>query len=92
MSSHAMASLDEILQAVIDSAERGDWDQLDQIAEKLIPALTAVGQAQPVKAGDAAEVTQLLLKLQTAIDRCIVRQAQISPLLDALSPKTPDRP
>lgn len=92
MPSHTLASLDEILQTVIDSAERGDWDQLDQIAEKLIPALTAVCETQPVKAGDSAKVTQLLLKLQTAIDRCIARQAQISPLLDALSPKTSDRP
>jgi len=92
MPSRALASLDEMLQAVIDSAERGEWDQLDQIAGRLIPALTAVCEAPPVRAGDSTKVTALLLKLQTAIDRCEVRQAQISPLLDALSPTPPDRP
>lgn len=92
MPSQAMASLDELLQTLIDSAERGDWDQLDQLGGKLIPALAAACEAPPLQAGDSAEVAALLLKLQTAIERCSVRQAQISPLLDALSAKTPDRP
>jgi hypothetical protein len=92
MPPRTMAGLDETLQTLIESAERCDWDQLDQIATKLIPALTAVCEAPPLKAGDSPKATELLSKLQTAIDRCLVRQAQISPLLDALSRKTPEQP
>lgn len=91
MTANPRASLDDILQTLIDSAERGDWNELDQIAVRLIPALEAVEQAAPAKLADAQATRQLLLKLQTAIDRCTERKAQIGPLLDALSHKTPNR-
>jgi hypothetical protein len=91
MPSQAMASLDELLQSLIDGVERSDWDQLDQLAGKLIPSLAAICAEPPVQAGDSVPVAELLRKLQTAIELCSVRQAQISPLLDALSSKTPDR-
>ena len=87
-SSSPIATLDGILQIVIDSAEQGDWDHLDEIAGKLLPALGAVTEKQhmaSLSAAGKARISELLLKLQTAIDRCAVRKTQISPLLDALS-------
>lgn len=91
MTANARASLDDTLQTLIDSAERGDWNELDQIASLLIPALDVMDQAAPAQPADAQAIRQLLLKLQTAIDRCTERKAQIGPLLDALSHKTPNR-
>lgn len=91
MSANTHASLDDLLQKLIDSAERGEWDSLDQITSRLIPALDAINQTRPAKPADGAAIRQLLLKLQTAIDRCAERKGQIGPLLDALSHKTPDR-
>ena len=91
MPANVRASLDDILQTLIDSVERGDWNELDQIAGRLIPALDAVDQSAPAKPADTHAIRQLLLKLQTAIDRCTERKAQIGPLLDALSHKTPNR-
>lgn len=92
MPSRTVVGLDEALQRIIESAERSDWDQLDQIAAKLLPALTAICEAPPPIAADEPKVTALLLRLHTAIERCKVRQAQISPLLEALSKKTPELP
>ena len=57
------ASLDDILQTLIDSVERGDWNELDQIAGRLIPALDAVDQSAPAKPADTHAIRQLLLKL-----------------------------
>jgi hypothetical protein len=91
MTASLHSPLEISLQALIDCAEHGEWDKLDQIAGQLIPALDAANQATPGKAANAAEIRQLLSKLQTAIDRCTDRQAQIGPLLDAFSHKTPDR-
>lgn len=91
MPATARSSLDDILQTLIDSAERGEWDALDQIAGRLIPALNAVDHASLQEPVDAKAIRQLLQKLQAAIDRCTERKAQIAPLVDALSHKTTDR-
>jgi hypothetical protein len=91
MPASARSSMESSLQALIDCAEQGDWGKLDQIAGQLIPALDVVAHSGPAKPADAAAIRQLLLKLQTAIDRCTERKAQIGPLLDALSHKTPSR-
>lgn len=91
MPASADNSLNKLLQSVIDSTESGDWDGLAPLAEKLIPALQAIRASGPAKANDAPAIRQLLVKLQTAIDRCTERKEQIAPLLDALSPKTSSR-
>jgi len=91
MPASARSSMASSLQALINCAEQGDWGKLDQIADHLIPALNLVAHSGPAKQADAAAIRQLLLKLQTAIDRCAERKAQIGPLLDALSHKTSDR-
>ncbi|MBS1140984.1 MAG: hypothetical protein H6R13_2437 [Proteobacteria bacterium] len=88
MPTAALTRLDKAVQTVIDIAEQSNWDKLDAVLEELLPDIAAIHSSQyatKLSASDTATVNKLLQKLQTAVNHCLTRKAQIAPLVEALS-------
>jgi ABC-type transporter Mla subunit MlaD len=81
--------LNQSLQALLLAAEQGDWNKISTRSDHLLPELEAVRAPNPSAqkvSQHAEQIRQTLTLLNTAIEQCSERKAQIEPLVKALIP------
>lgn len=73
--------MDELLEML----RLGRWEEIPDIDEQLMAALLIARQQTDLKPAEANTVRQLIEKIQLTEKECLLRQAQIAPLIEAFS-------
>jgi len=74
------------LKALIDAAEKGEWEGIDELALRLKHALDAVhspNQSMETQKAKREKIEQVLGLIESAISHCAIRKDQIAPLVNA---------
>ena len=90
----SLSDLTEGLRQLMMMAQQGEWEQITDYCNHLLPLLIAVDQMahQPIKDSSFSRqnVEETMALLQAAIEKCTERKGQIEPLVRALIPSKPD--
>lgn len=75
-------------------AQQGDWDAVTDFCDQLLPILATVEKTGlPPGRGSSLnreDIQATIALMQSAIEKCSERKAQIAPLVNALKPSKPD--
>lgn len=73
---------------MIATAEKGEWERIDEFALELLPALELARSPKslnPAMTVKREQVEQILKLLNSAIKHCSTRKDQIAPLIKAFT-------
>lgn len=76
---------------MLDIAEKGEWEKVDELHESLLQTLEAVrasGRHNLTAAGNIQKIEQIQQLLHTATQLCSERKGQIAPLVQAFAKAT----
>ena len=79
------ADLNGRLDELLDMLQLGRWEDIPDLEEQLMAALSIARQQTAIQAFEENTVRQLVEKLQLAERECLQRQAQIAPLVETFS-------
>lgn len=89
-----LADLANGLRHLLTIARQGEWDQVTDYCDQLLPILAAVEKADfsPGRGSLASrnDIQETIALMQSAIEKCSERKAQIAPLINALAHAKPD--
>lgn len=76
------------LESLLDTAEKGEWETLDERHQELLLTMETVCSADAqflTKAASPAQIERILQLLHSAIEICSARKDQIAPLVNAFA-------
>ncbi|MGB4065195.1 MAG: hypothetical protein WBK19_15325 [Azonexus sp.] len=76
------------LKALLDMAEKGEWEKLDMQNQELLLMMEAVCSSDSqflIKIANPEQLEQILQLLHSAIHLCSARKDQIAPLVNAFA-------
>lgn len=89
-----LTDLAQALRQLLTMAQQGEWDQVTDYCDRLLPILATVEKTELLpQAGSSLnreDIQATVALLQSAIEKCSERKAQIAPLINALKPSKPD--
>lgn len=89
-----LADLANGLRHLLTIARQGEWDQVTDYCDQLLPILAAVEKTDfSLGTGllpGRVDMQETIALMHSAIEKCSERKAQIAPLIEALAPAKPD--
>lgn len=89
-----LADLANGLRHLLTIAREGEWDQLAAYCDQFLPILGTVEKTDfSLDSGSTLnrnDIQETIKLMQSAIEKCSERKAQIAPLINALAPAKPD--
>lgn len=89
-----LTDLADSLRHLLTIARQGEWDQVTNYCDQLLPILAAVEKTgfspETGSLPGRNDIQETIALMQSAIEKCSERKAQIAPLINALAPAKPD--